>query len=109
MATLRKKLFSVSSLALMVLPLITHLSAQTLHGEFTAPIPAGTSLYLFEVYGGQLRPVDTTRVASDGTFRFDGEHYPLGNYRLTASPRSWVDLYLNPEEQEVHLLSLIHI
>ena len=103
MATPLKKVISVSSLVLMVVPIVTHLSAQTLHGEFTGAFRAGTPLYLFEVYGGQLRPVDTTRVASEGTFRFDGEHYPLGNYRLTASPRSWVDLYLNPEEEEVHL------
>lgn len=83
--------------------LSSNLSGQILHGEFGGKISAGTPLYLLEVYGGQLRPIDTTTVASDGRFSFGEKTYLLGYYRLAASPRNGVNLILNPEEEKVNL------
>jgi|TARA_Y100000310_G_C20664199_1_gene806531 protein-disulfide isomerase/peroxiredoxin len=82
---------------------ISNLFGQVIHGEFVGNIGGVTQLYLLEVYGGQLLPIDTTRVASDGSFSFSDQTYPLGYYRLAASPRNGIDLILNPEEEEVYL------
>ena len=76
---------------------------QNLHCKFTEKEFSGSSIFLYEVYGPQLRPVDTTKVNSDGSFHFKTNEYLLGYYRLASSSQNWVDIILNPEEEEVFL------
>jgi len=83
--------------------LTPNIYGQNLHGKFTEKESSGSSIFLYEVYGPQLRPVDTTKVNSDGSFHFKTNEYLLGYYRLASSSQNWVDIILNPEEEEVFL------
>tara|TARA_B100001750_G_scaffold246608_1_gene269449 strand:+ start:430 stop:1821 length:1392 start_codon:yes stop_codon:yes gene_type:complete len=85
-----------------ILP-ISSLYGQKLQGKFTEKPYPPNSILLYEIYGAQLRPVDTTKVNSDGIFQFKRKEYLLGYYRLASSPQNWVDVILNPEEKEVLL------
>ncbi len=85
-----------------ILP-ISNLYGQKLLGKFTEQPYPKNSILLYEIYGAQLRPVDTTKVNSDGSFHFKTNEYSLGYYRLASSSQNWVDVILNPKEKEISL------
>lgn len=79
------------------------LQAQTLIGQFNGDAANGLMLLLLQARGEHMRPVDSTRVAADGTFRFARHFSETGFYQLALHDTDRVNIVLDAREPLVDL------
>ena len=87
------------SLTSLVMPL----AGQSIQGRVSATGSAGEWLVLHATRGSDHHPIDSVRIAHDGTYRFPHRPEAAGFYQLSIHDTDRVDIIISPADGDMEL------
>ena len=87
----------------LLLFILTNLYSQHIHGRFMDADIFGKTVYLYDVFRGDGKPIDKANINNQGSFSFSERKFKLGFYRVQGKDIQPFIVVLNPMETEVEI------
>ena len=87
----------------LLLFMLTNLYSQHIHGRFMDAEVFGKTVYLYDMFRGDGKPIDKANINNQGNFSFSERKFELGFYRVQGKDIKPFIVVLNPMETEVEI------